>query len=318
MATSIWFWVAFNAFVIVLLAIDLGIFHRKAHEVSLREATAWSIVWIALSLLFAGGIYLYAGARPATEFLTGYLIEKSLSVDNIFVMVMIFTYLDVPARYQHRVLFWGILGALVMRGAFIAIGAILLSHFHWVIYIFGAILIVTGARMVIREEKPPEIGGNPLVRLASRFVPITTRYHGQSFFAIENAKRVATPLFLAVLLVEFTDLIFALDSIPAIFGITRDPFLVYTSNVFAILGLRALYFVLAGVVTRFHLLRFGLAAILVFVGIKMLIDGFFEIPVLVALAVIAVILILTVVGSLLIPERGKGASRQQKAESRQG
>jgi tellurite resistance protein TerC len=318
MATSIWFWVAFNAFVIVLLAIDLGIFHRKAHEVSLREATAWSIVWIALSLLFAGGIYLYAGARPATEFLTGYLIEKSLSVDNIFVMVLIFTYLDVPARYQHRVLFWGILGALVMRGTFIAIGAILLAHFHWVIYIFGAILIVTGARMVIREEKPPEIGGNPLVRLASRFVPITTRYHGQSFFAIENAKRVATPLFLAVLLVEFTDLIFALDSIPAIFGITRDPFLVYTSNVFAILGLRALYFVLAGVVTRFHLLRFGLAAILVFVGIKMLIDGFFEIPVLVALAVIAVILILTVVGSLLIPERGKGASRQQKAESRQG
>jgi tellurite resistance protein TerC len=303
MATSIWFWVAFNAFVIVLLAIDLGIFHRKAHEVSLREATAWSIVWIALSLLFAGGIYLYAGARPATEFLTGYLIEKSLSVDNIFVMVLIFTYLDVPARYQHRVLFWGILGALVMRGTFIAIGAILLAHFHWVIYIFGAILIVTGARMVIREEKPPEIGGNPLVRLASRFVPITTRYHGQSFFAIENAKRVATPLFLAVLLVEFTDLIFALDSIPAIFGITRDPFLVYTSNVFAILGLRALYFVLAGVVTRFHLLRFGLAAILVFVGIKMLIDGFFEIPVLVALAVIAVILILTVVGSLLIPEK---------------
>jgi tellurite resistance protein TerC len=318
MATSIWFWVAFNAFVIVLLAIDLGIFHRKAHEVSLREATAWSIVWIALSLLFAGGIYLYAGARPATEFLTGYLIEKSLSVDNIFVMVLIFTYLDVPARYQHRVLFWGILGALVMRGTFIAIGAILLAHFHWVIYIFGASLIVTGARMVIREEKPPEIGGNPLVRLASRFVPITTRYHGQSFFAIENAKRVATPLFLAVLLVEFTDLIFALDSIPAIFGITRDPFLVYTSNVFAILGLRALYFVLAGVVTRFHLLRFGLAAILVFVGIKMLIDGFFEIPVLVALAVIAVILILTVVGSLLIPERGKGDSRKQKAGRARG
>ncbi|HEU6449798.1 MAG TPA: TerC family protein, partial [Gemmatimonadaceae bacterium] len=318
MATSIWFWVAFNAFVIVLLAIDLGIFHRKAHEVSLREATAWSIVWVALSLLFAGGIYLYAGARPATEFLTGYLIEKSLSVDNIFVMVMIFTYLEVPSRYQHRVLFWGILGALVMRGAFIAIGALLLSTFHWVIYIFGALLIVTGARMAIREEKPPEIEGNPLVRLAARFIPITTRYHGQSFFAIENAKRVATPLFLAVLLVEFTDLIFALDSIPAIFGITRDPFLVYTSNVFAILGLRALYFVLAGVVTRFHLLRFGLAAILVFVGIKMLIDGFFEIPVLVALAVIAVILILTVVASLLIPEGGKGEGREQKAESSKG
>ncbi len=313
MATSIWFWVAFNAVVVVLLAIDLGIFHRKAHEVSLREATAWSIVWIALSLLFAGGIYMYAGARPATEFLTGYLIEKSLSVDNIFVMVMIFTYLDVPARYQHRVLFWGILGALVMRGAFIAVGAILLSTFHWVIYIFGALLVVTGARMAIREEKPPEIEGNPLVRLAARFIPITARYHGQSFFAVENAKRVATPLFLAVLLVEFTDLIFALDSIPAIFGITRDPFLVYTSNVCAILGLRALYFVLAGVVARFHLLRFGLAAILVFVGIKMLIDGLYEIPVFVALTVIAAILTITIVASLLLPEK----KREQEAGSRE-
>ncbi|HEY9478820.1 MAG TPA: TerC family protein [Gemmatimonadaceae bacterium] len=303
MATSIWFWIAFNAFVLVLLAIDLGIFHRKAHEVSLREATAWSVFWIALSLLFAGGIYLYAGARPATEFLTGYLIEKSLSVDNIFVMVLIFTYLGVPSRYQHRVLFWGILGALVMRGAFIAIGAFLLSTFHWVIYIFGALLVITGARMALREEKPPEIEGNPLVRLASRFVPMTPRYHGQSFFAIENARRVATPLFLAVLLVEFTDLIFALDSIPAIFAITRDPFLVYTSNVFAILGLRALYFVLAGVVAKFHLLRFGLAAILVFVGVKMLIDGFYEIPVFVALSVIAALLAITIVASLLIPKR---------------
>jgi tellurite resistance protein TerC len=303
MATSIWFWVAFNAFVVLLLAVDLGIFHRKAHEVGLREATAWSIAWVVLSLLFAGGIYMYAGARPATEFLTGYLIEKSLSVDNIFVMVLIFSYLGVPSRYQHRVLFWGILGALVMRGAFIAVGALLLSTFHWVIYIFGALLVVTGVRMAFREEKPPEIEGNPLVRLASRFVPMTPRYHGQKFFAIENAKRVATPLFLAVLLVEFTDLIFALDSIPAIFGITRDPFLVYTSNVFAILGLRALYFVLAGVVAKFHLLRFGLAVILVFVGVKMLIDGIYEIPVFVALAVIAIILTITIVASLLIPPK---------------
>lgn len=303
MATSIWFWVAFNAFVVVLLAIDLGIFHRKAHEVGLREAALWSAVWIAISLAFAGGLYLYAGARPATEFLTGYLIEKSLSVDNIFVMVMIFSYLGVPARYQHRVLFWGILGALVMRGAFIAIGAFLLSTFHWVIYIFGALLIVTGGRMALREEQPPDIEGNPLVRMVSRYVPMTPRYHGQHFFAIENARRVATPLFLAVLLVEFTDLIFALDSIPAIFAITRDPFLVYTSNVCAILGLRALYFVLAGVVTRFHLLRFGLAAILVFVGVKMLIDGFYEIPVLLALGVIAAILTTTIAASLLIPKR---------------
>ena len=317
MATSIWFWIAFNAFVVVLLAIDLGIFHRKAHEVSLREATAWSVVWIALSLLFAGGIYMYAGARPATEFLTGYLIEKSLSVDNIFVMVLIFSYLGVPARYQHRVLFWGILGALVMRGAFIAVGAILLSTFHWVIYVFGALLVVTGARMALREEQPLDIEGNPLVRLVSRFIPMTPRYHGQSFFALENARRVATPLFLAVLLVEFTDLIFALDSIPAIFGITRDPFLVYTSNVFAILGLRALYFVLAGVVAKFHFLRFGLAAILVFVGVKMLIDGFYEIPVFVALAVIATILAITIVASLVIPKKKWEEGRKQKAESRE-
>jgi tellurite resistance protein TerC len=316
MATSIWFWVAFNAFVVVLLAIDLGIFHRKAHEVGLREATAWSIAWVVLSLLFAGGIYMYAGARPATEFLTGYLIEKSLSVDNIFVMVLIFSYLGVPSRYQHRVLFWGILGALVMRGAFIAVGALLLSTFHWVIYVFGALLVITGARMAFSEEKPPEIEGNPLVRLASRFVPMTTQYHGQKFFAMENAKRVATPLFLAVLLVEFTDLIFALDSIPAIFGITRDPFLVYTSNVFAILGLRALYFVLAGVVAKFHLLRYGLAAILVFVGVKMLIDGFYEIPVFVALAVIAAILAITIVASLLIPKKELEGDRGRETGNR--
>ncbi|HET7620678.1 MAG TPA: TerC family protein [Gemmatimonadaceae bacterium] len=316
MATSIWFWVAFNAFVVVLLAIDLGIFHRKAHEVGLREATAWSIAWVVLSLLFAGGIYMYAGARPATEFLTGYLIEKSLSVDNIFVMVLIFSYLGVPSRYQHRVLFWGILGALVMRGAFIAVGALLLSTFHWVIYVFGALLVITGARMAFSEEKPPEIEGNPLVRLASRFVPMTTQYHGQKFFAMENAKRVATPLFLAVLLVEFTDLIFALDSIPAIFGITRDPFLVYTSNVFAILGLRALYFVLAGVVAKFHLLRYGLAAILVFVGVKMLIDGFYEIPVFVALAVIAAILAITIAASLLIPKKELKEDRGQETGNR--
>jgi tellurite resistance protein TerC len=190
-----------------------------------------------------------------------------------------------------------------MRGTFIAVGAFLLATFHWVIYVFGGLLIVTGARMALREEKPPEIEGNPLVRLASKFVPMTQKYHGQSFFAMENARRVATPLFLAVLLVEFTDLVFALDSIPAIFAVTRDPFLVYTSNVFAILGLRALYFVLAGVVTRFHLLRFGLAAILMFVGVKMLIDKFYEIPVLVALAVIAVILTITIVASLLIPKK---------------
>ena len=298
MATSIWFWIIFNVVVLALLAIDLGVFHRRAHVVGIKEAAIWSAVWIALSLLFAFGLYTFEGSKQATEFLTGYLIEKSLSVDNIFVMVLIFSYLGVPARYQHRVLFWGILGALIMRGLFIAVGAFLLATFHWVIYVFGALLVVTGARMALREEKPPEIEGNPLVRLASRFVPITSKYHGQSFFAIENARRVATPLFLAVLLVEFTDLVFALDSIPAIFAV-----LVYTSNVCAILGLRALYFVLAGVVTRFYLLRYGLAVILVFVGAKMLLDHFYEIPVTLALGVIAVVLTVTILASLWIPQK---------------
>lgn len=303
MATSIWFWIVFNVGVLALLAVDLGVFHRRAHEVGIREAVGWSAVWVALSLMFAAGIYYYEGARPATEFITGYLIEKSLSVDNIFVMVMIFSYLGVPARYQHRVLFWGILGALVMRGLFIALGAFLLATFHWVIYLFGALLIVTGARMALREEKPPDVEGNPVVRAVARFIPMTPHYHGQNFFAMENARRVATPLFLAVILVEVTDLIFALDSIPAIFAITRDPFLVYTSNVCAILGLRALYFVLAGVVTRFHLLRFGLAAILVFVGLKMVLESVYEIPVALALGVIAVILAITMLGSLWIPQK---------------
>jgi tellurite resistance protein TerC len=219
-------------------------------------------------------------------------------------MVLIFSYLGVPARYQHRVLFWGILGALVMRGAFIAVGALLLSTFHWVIYIFGALLVVTGARMAFREEKPPEIEGNPLVRLASRFVPMTTRYHGQKFFAIENAKRVATPLFLAVLLVEFTDLIFALDSIPAIFAVTQDPFLVYTSNIFAILGLRSMYFLLANVVYKFHLLKYGLAVILTFVGVKMVSAHWWTIPIYVSLAVIVGVLAVSIGASLRWPASG--------------
>jgi tellurite resistance protein TerC len=298
MELSIWWWVGFNLFVLAMLALDLGVFHRKAHAVTMREAAVWSAVWVGLALLFNLGILLYAGERPALEFLTGWLIEKSLSVDNIFVFVMLFTYFAVPAQYQHRVLFWGILGALVMRGAFIAAGAWLLAEFHWVIYVFGALLVVTGIKMARRVEGEADVGRNPVLRLARRVLPLTDRYDGQRFWTRVNGRLVATPLFLVLLLVETTDLIFAVDSIPAIFAVTSDPFLVYTSNVFAILGLRSLYFLLAGVVHRFAYLKYGLAAILVFVGGKMLATDLYKVPVGVSLGVIAAILAASIVVSL--------------------
>jgi tellurite resistance protein TerC len=315
MATSPWFWVIFIAFVLLMLALDLGVFHRKAHVVSVAEATAWSALWIALALAFAGGIALYAGTHPALEFLTGYVIEKSLSLDNIFVIATIFAYFGVPDRSQHRVLFWGILGALVMRGMFIALGAYLLATFDWVLYVFGALLVLTGIRMAVREEKAFDGERNPVIRLVRRVLPVTGRYHGERFFVREEAnggrapggrrtgRLVATPLFLALVLVEMADLIFAVDSIPAIFAVTSDPFLVFTSNVFAILGLRSLYFVLAGIVGRFHLLRYGLGAILVFVGVKMTLAEVYHIPIMASLAVIAGILVLTIVASLVFPPR---------------
>jgi tellurite resistance protein TerC len=258
-------WVGFNVFVLAMLAVDLGIFHRKAHEVSLREAAAWSTVWVTLALAFGWGIHRFMGAQAGLEYLTGYLIEKALSVDNIFVFVLLFSYFRVPARYQHRVLFWGILGALVMRGAMIAAGAALIAAFHWIIYVFGAFLVVTGIRMAMQTEHDIEPDANPVIRLVRRLMPVSERYDGQKFFTRATvggrARLAATPLFVVLVLVETTDLIFAVDSIPAIFAVTTDPFLVYTSNVFAILGLRALYFLLAGVIHRFHYLKLGLAAV---------------------------------------------------------
>lgn len=286
MEITIWTWVAFNAFVLGMLAIDLGVFHRNAHEVTVREAGIWSAVWVALALAFNFGIYAMWGAEPALQFLAGYLIEKSLSVDNIFVFVMLFSYFAVPAKYQHRVLFWGILGALVMRGLFIAVGAYMLEQFHWVIYLFGAILVLTGIKMARRVEAY-DPSANPALALARRLLPLTDRYHGPRFWVKEGGKWVATPLFLVLLLVEVTDLVFAIDSIPAIFAVTKEPFLVYTANVFAILGLRSMYFLLAGIVHRFVYLNYGLAAVLVFVGIKMLLVDVFKIPVSVSLAVVA-------------------------------
>jgi len=296
-------WVAFNVFVLAMLAVDLGVVHRRAHEVTLKEALVWSGIWIALALLFALGVYVWYGSQPALEFLTGYLIEKSLSVDNIFVFVLIFSYFKVPPRYQHEVLFWGILGALVMRAIFIFAGIALLQRLHWIIYVFGALLILTGIKMAMEKDKEIHPDKNPLLKLFRRLVPVTEDYHADHFFVKQAGHYAATPLFIVLLVVETTDVIFAVDSIPAILSITVDPFLVYTSNVFAILGLRALYFALAGVMQLFHYLHYGLSAILVFVGAKMLLADVYKLSVGVALGVIAGILLIAVIASLMRPQQ---------------
>ncbi|WP_396627422.1 TerC family protein [Luteitalea sp.] len=300
-------WIGFNVFVLAMLALDLFVFHREAHEVNLREAAAWSVVWVLVALAFNVGLYALQGPDAALTFLTGYLIEKALSVDNIFVFVLIFSYFKVPSRYQHRVLFWGVLGALVMRGVMIAAGAYLIAQFHWIVYVFGAFLVFTGLRMATQDEHAIEPESNPVIRLIRRFVHVTSEYRGQAFLVREPdaagvMRWVATPLFVVLVLVETTDLIFAVDSIPAIFAVTQDPFIVYTSNVFAILGLRALYFLLAGVVHKFHFLKLGLSAILVFVGVKMLIVDLYKVPIGVSLGIIATTLAASVVASLLFPK----------------
>lgn len=308
--TSLWLWAGFNLFVLGMLALDLGVFHRKAHAVSIREATVWSLVWVALALTFNAGIWMFAGSGKAVEFFTGYLIEKSLSVDNIFVFALIFNYFAVPARVQHRVLFWGVLGALVLRAAFILTGAALLAAFHWIIYIFGAFLILTGLRMALHRDEEIHPEKNPLLRLVRRLIPVTGDYRGDRFFVREEGRRMATPLLLVLVLVESTDVVFAVDSIPAIFAVTLDPFIVYTSNVFAILGLRSLYFVLAGVMQKFVYLKLGLSAVLVFVGVKMVLADVYEIPSLVSLAVVAALLTISVVASL------RRARRLERSEAR--
>lgn len=303
MSNELWMWIGFNVFVLAMLALDLGVFHRKAHEVKVKEALIWSGVWIFLALAFNVGIYFWRGSETALQFFTGYLIEKSLSVDNIFVFILIFSYFKVPALYQHRVLFWGILGALVMRAILIAVGATLIRELHWIIYVFGAFLILTGIKMALQKETGLNPERNPLVRLFKRFMPVTNEYHQEKFFVKLDGRRFATPLFLVLLLVETTDLIFAVDSIPAIFAITQDPFIVYTSNVFAILGLRSLYFALAGIMNYFHYLKLGLAFVLIFVGTKMTLIDIFKIPIGVSLSVVAGILLLSIVASLVWPRR---------------
>ncbi|TFB11616.1 TerC family protein [Candidatus Marinimicrobia bacterium MT.SAG.3] len=296
-------WVGFNILILALIAIDLGLLHKKSHVISVKEALIWSAGWILISLTFNVGVYFWFGYDSALQFLTGYLIEKSLSVDNIFVFAILFSYFKVKPEYQHKVLMWGILGALVMRGALIAIGTALITNFHWIIFILGAFLVYTGIKMAVQKEISVHPEKNPIVNLVKKFIPISDDYDGDKFVTTVNGKKTFTPLLVVLLVVEVTDLMFAVDSIPAIFAITTDAFIVYTSNVFAILGLRALYFALSGVLDMFHYLKYGLGMVLSFVGTKMLISEFYIIPIPVALGTVAAILAISIVVSIVIPAK---------------
>lgn len=293
-------WIGFSLFILFMLGLDLGLFNRKAHTITYREATIWSVVWICLALIFAGIVFWYQGSQRGLEFVTGYLIELSLSVDNLFVFLLIFSYFKVPAKYQHRVLFWGVMGALVMRLTMIFVGAALINRFHWIIYIFGAFLVYTGIRMFRQEDTDIQPEENVVVRLVTRYIPLTRTYEGEHFFTRVDGKASGTLLLLVLVIVEVTDLVFAVDSIPAIFAITTNTFIVYTSNVFAILGLRSMYFLLAGVVEKFHYLKMGLAIVLTFIGAKMLVVAVgIHIPIWISLVFVAVVLLGSVAASLI-------------------
>ncbi len=303
MSENLLHWIAFSVLVAVLLFLDLFVFHKKTHEVKIKEAVIWSFVWISLALIFNYFVYLWEGSEKAMEYLTAYVIEKSLSVDNLFVFIMIFGFFNIKPEYQHKILFWGILGALILRIIFIIAGIQLIHHFHWIIYVFGAFLVYTGLKIPFEKDKEIQPDKNPLVRLFKKFMPVTNEFHGEKFFVRLNGKKFATPLFIALIVIEFSDLIFAVDSIPAVLAISDDTFIVYTSNVFAILGLRALYFALAGILKYFRFLKFGIAFILVFVGAKMLISGVYKFPIVASLFVILGLLVVSVVLSVLIPEK---------------
>lgn len=309
METPIIFWILFNAFVLLMLALDLGVFHRKNHVVTVKEALTWTVVWVALALVFNAIIYFWRGQEQALEFFTGYLIEKALSVDNIFVFIMIFTYFSIPPVFQHKVLFWGVLGALIMRVIFIFAGVALIEKFHITIYLFGLLLVFTGWKMFNHDSSKIDPGKNPVLKFFKRFLPVTPDLHEDRFWIRKDGQRYITPLFLVLVMIETTDLIFAVDSIPAILAITQDQFIVYTSNVFAILGLRSLYFALAGVVHRFWLLSYGLAVVLVFVGAKMLLVDVYKIPIAWSLIFIAVVITASVVASLKISPKKERASK---------
>lgn len=303
MIDNLWLWVGFNAFILLMLLIDLGVFHRDNHVIGIREALIWTGVWVSMALIFNAGLWYFMGPEPALKFLTGYLIEKSLSMDNVFVFLLIFTYFRVPDEYQHKVLFWGILGALVFRAIFIFTGVALISRFHWIIYVFGAFLIYTGVKMMFEKDKQIHPKKNPFLLLFGRFIPITKEYHGNRFFVRRRGHLMATPLFVVLIVIETTDIVFAVDSIPAIMAITLDPFIIYSANAFAILGLRALYFALAGVMRIFHYLHYGLSVILIFIGFKMVLDDLVTIPIVVVLGVIVSLIGGSVIASLIWPKK---------------
>lgn len=296
---SIYLWIGFILFIVFMLALDLGVFNKKVHIISIKEAFIWSIIWVVLSLLFAAGIFIFSGEQKAFEFLTGYVIEKALSVDNIFVFILIFSYFKVPAEYQHKVLFWGVFGALVLRAIFIFAGVALIDQFHWIIYIFGAFLIFTGIKMITDKDKKFEPETNIVLKIARKVLKISPEYSGSKFFVKNGAELLATPLFLVLLFIETTDVIFAVDSIPAILAISNDTFIIFTSNVFAILGLRALYFALSGIIDKLKYLSYGLSVVLVFVGVKMLISGFIKIPILVSLGFIILVIAISILASYI-------------------
>jgi tellurite resistance protein TerC len=296
-------WAIFGVVVVGMLALDLGILSRKPHEIKFREAATWSAVWISLAMAFNAWIYFEFGSQKALEFLTGYLLEEALSVDNIFVFIILLSSFAVPKIYQHRVLFWGVIGAIVMRAIFIGAGAALVARFHWIMYVFGAILIFTGIKLMTQgDDHDPHPERNPIYKLARRMIPAVPEYHGKAFTIVKDGKRYATPLLLVLIAIEATDVVFAVDSIPAIFAITTDPFIVYTSNIFAILGLRSMYFLLSGVIDKFHYLKYGLALVLLFVGGKMVIAEWYKLPIVASLVVIAALLGLSILLSILRPK----------------
>jgi tellurite resistance protein TerC len=291
-------WIFFNAFLIIMLALDLFVFNRKVHVIKVKESLKWVAVWVGLSIAFGVFIYFWRGSVTALDYFSSYLVELSLSVDNLFVFLMLFTYFCVPLEYRHRVLFWGILGAILMRAVFILGGITLMENIHWIIYVFGTFLIVTGIKMGSKKGGNPHPEANPVLKLMSRFLPMSKNYHGSKFFIQENSRRLATPLFTVLVAIETTDIIFAVDSIPAVLAITTDSFIVYTSNMLAVMGLRSMFFALSGFVERMHYLHYGLAAVLVFLGSKMLISGVYEIPTFISLLIIAVILSVSIIASL--------------------
>ncbi len=313
----IWWWVIFTVFILAMLALDLGVFNRKAHAIGMKEALLWSAFWVSLALAFGVGVYFCYGHGKAMEFLAGYLIEYSLSIDNLFVFMLIFRYFDVPHAYEHKALFWGILLALVTRAAFIFAGVALINTFGWVMYIFGAFLIFTGIRMALDKQSEIHPEKNIAIRLMGKIVPMTNTFSGADFFVVKHGVRFATPMLAVILALETTDILFAVDSIPAVLAISKDPFIIYTSNVFAILGLRSLFFAISGLMRLFHLLNYGLAAILTFVGVKMIIDDFVHVPVPVSLLVIAAILLISILLSLVWPEKRSGVAGQVKKEAKE-